>query len=58
LKDTPLPGALVICNFGFIIIKIMGFDPRKARQGDIVIRVALSGFFIQVVIWLKISHED
>jgi hypothetical protein len=32
----------VICNFGFIVIKIMGFDPREARQGDIAIEVALS----------------
>jgi hypothetical protein len=58
LRDTPLPNALVICNFGFIVIKIMGFDPREARQGDIVIKMALLGFFIQATIWLKISHDD
>jgi hypothetical protein len=36
----------------------MGFDLREARQGDIVIGVALSRFFIQATIWLKISHDD
>jgi hypothetical protein len=27
---------------GFVVIQIMGFDPREAKQGDIVIGVALS----------------
>jgi hypothetical protein len=28
--------------FGFVIIEIVGFDPREAKQGAIVIKVALS----------------
>jgi hypothetical protein len=37
----------------FVVMEIVGFDPREARQGDIAIRVALSGFFIRATIWLK-----
>jgi hypothetical protein len=53
-EGHPPPSTLAICNFGFIVIKIMGFDPREARQGDIAIGVALLRFFIQTTIWLKI----
>jgi hypothetical protein len=28
--------------FGFVVIDIVGFDPRETNQGDIVIKVALS----------------
>jgi hypothetical protein len=28
--------------FGFVVIEIVGFDPREAKQGDIVIKDALS----------------
>jgi hypothetical protein len=43
----------MICNFGFATIEIIGFDPREARQGDLVIDVALLGFFIIATIRLK-----
>jgi len=40
------PPTLMLSIFGFAIIEIMGLDPREARQGDIIIRVTLSEFFI------------
>jgi hypothetical protein len=57
-EGHPPPSTLVIQIFGFVVIEIMGFDPREARQGNITIEMALSSFFIRVVIWLKISHDD
>jgi hypothetical protein len=48
----------VIRIFGFVKTKIIGIDPREARQGDLAISVALSGFFIRATIWLKVSHDD
>jgi hypothetical protein len=58
LKGHPLPITLVIHIFGFAIAKIIGFDPREVKQGDLAIGVTLSGFFIRVAIWLKVSHDD
>jgi hypothetical protein len=52
-EGHPPPCTLVICIFGFATTKIIGFDPREARQGDLVIDVALLGFFIITTIWLK-----
>lgn len=43
---------------GFVITKIIGFDPREARQGDLAISVTLLGFFIRATIWLKVSHDN
>jgi hypothetical protein len=45
----------VIHIFGFAITEIVGFDPKEARQGDLVIGVVLSRFFIRVTLWLKTS---
>jgi hypothetical protein len=42
----------------FVIIEVVGFDHGEAKQGDIAIEMALSRFFIQAMIWLKISHHD
>jgi hypothetical protein len=30
----------------FVDVEMIRFDPREARQGNIVVGVALSGFFI------------
>jgi hypothetical protein len=57
-EGHPPLGALVIHIFGFATTEIVGFDPREARQGDLVIRVALLAFFIKTVVWLKISQDD
>jgi hypothetical protein len=41
----------------FVVIEIVWFGPREARQGDIAIKMALLKKFIQTI-WLKISHDD
>jgi len=35
-EGHPLLGTLVICIFGFATIEIIRFDPKEARQGDLV----------------------
>ncbi len=41
-EGHPPPGTLMLSISSFAIIEIMGFDPREARQGDIIIRITLS----------------
>jgi hypothetical protein len=48
----PPPGTLVILIYNFVVVEIIGFDPREARQGDLAIGVALFRFYIRTSIWL------
>jgi hypothetical protein len=57
-EGHPPSGTLVIHIFGFATTKIVGFDPKEARQGKLVIGIGLSGFFIRVTLWLKTSQDD
>ncbi len=57
-EEHPPLGTVVIHISGFIVVEIVGFDLREVRQRDIAICVALSGFFIQVTIWLKVSLDE
>jgi len=45
-EGHPPLNTLVINISSFVIIEIMRFDPREARQRDIAIGVALLKFFI------------
>jgi hypothetical protein len=47
LKDTPPLGTLVFCIINFVIVQIVGFDPKDAKPRDIVVGVTLSGFYIR-----------
>jgi len=42
----------VVLISNFVVVEIIGFDPREARQGDLAIGVALFGFYIRTSIWL------
>jgi hypothetical protein len=57
-EGHPPLGTLVIHISSFATIKIVGFDLREARQGDLVIGVVLLGFFIKTIVWLKTSQDD
>jgi hypothetical protein len=57
-EGHPPLGILVIRISSVAIIGIIGFDPKEARQGDLVIGVALLGLFIKIVVWLKILQDD
>jgi hypothetical protein len=48
----------VIHISSFAIIKIIGFDPKEVRQGNLAIIVTLLRFFIKIAVWLKVSHDD
>ncbi len=45
-EGHPPPSTLMIHIFGFAVIEIVRFNLREARQGDIVVKVALLRFFI------------
>ncbi len=41
-EGHPPLGTLVIHIFGFATIKMIRFDPKEARQGELAIGIALS----------------
>jgi hypothetical protein len=43
---------------GFATIQIVGFNPRDAKPGDIVVGITLSRFYIRATIWLVTSIEN
>jgi hypothetical protein len=51
-EGHPPLGTLVIHTSCFVVVEIIRFDPKEARQGDLVIGVALYGFYIKTIIWL------
>jgi hypothetical protein len=39
-------------------VEILGFDPNKARPGDIVaLSILHSKFFTRGVVWLKVGND-
>ncbi len=57
-EKHPPPSTVVIHISSFAIIKIIGFDPKEVRQGNLAIIVTLLRFFIKIAVWLKVSHDD
>jgi hypothetical protein len=50
----PPPSTLIMCILGFVIINIIGFDPKQAIPCDIATDVALFGFYIHAIKWPKV----
>lgn len=42
---------------GFVIIKIIGFDPHVAKVGDLAIGIMYFRIFMKVAIWIKTSER-
>jgi hypothetical protein len=38
-------------------VEILGFDPNKARPGDIAMSIVHSRFFTRGVVWLKVGND-
>ncbi len=57
-EDHPPLGTLVMHVTGFATIEIIRFDPRKTKPRDVVVGVALLGFYIQTTMWLETSCDD
>jgi hypothetical protein len=49
----PQTSSLILRILGFASLKIIGFDPTKAKVGDIAITIIHVGFFSKTSIWLK-----
>jgi hypothetical protein len=57
-EDHPSLGTLVMHVTGFATIEIIRFDPRKTKPKDVVVDVALLGFYVRTTMWLKTSCDD
>jgi hypothetical protein len=49
----PQASSLILRIVGFASLKIIGFDPFKAKVGDIAITIIHDDFFSKAAIWLK-----
>jgi hypothetical protein len=45
--------SLILKVTRFASLKILGFDPSKAKVGDIAITIIYADFFSKAAIWLK-----
>jgi hypothetical protein len=57
-EDHPPLGTLVMHVTRLATIEIIRFDCRKTKPRDVVVGVALLGFYIQKTMWLKTSCDD
>jgi hypothetical protein len=55
-KYPPI-GTLVLRIVSFATIQIVGFDSRDMKLGNIVVGVALSGYFIRSTMWIMMSTD-
>lgn len=50
--------AVILRIVGFIVIRIIAFDPTVLKVGDIAISMQHSRFQTQVVVWLTRKSSD
>jgi hypothetical protein len=53
IQNRPQRGAMILRFLGFEVVRIVRIDPDEARVGDIVVKVAHSGFYTRARVWLK-----
>jgi hypothetical protein len=56
VQNGPQRGAVILRFLGFGVVRLVGIDPNEARVGDIVVKVAHSGFHTRAEVWLKVRN--
>jgi uncharacterized RDD family membrane protein YckC len=54
VQNGPQRGAVILRFLGFGVVRLIGINPDEARVGDIAVKVAHSGFYTRVQVWLKV----
>jgi hypothetical protein len=54
VQNGPQRGAVILRFLGFGVVRLVGIDLDEARVGDIVVKVAHSGFYTSAKVWLKV----
>jgi hypothetical protein len=56
VQNGPQRGAAILRFLGFGVVCLVGIDLDAARVGDIVVKVAHSGFYTRARVWLKVTN--